>query len=115
MSAAPNPLLKSLPVAPDGPGPAGPARTAHGEGATKDVGRKAVPSALRPDPRPYVVAVLHIIAPASGSTPTATSRCACGRDRSAIGKRRVLALIADHTAHRDLCPLHTPQEGRRAA
>jgi hypothetical protein len=50
-----------------------------------------------------------------GAVPTATSRCLCGRDRSAVGHRKVHALIADHTAHRDLCPLRTPQEGRTAA
>ncbi|MDN3024851.1 hypothetical protein [Streptomyces sp. S.PB5] len=45
----------------------------------------------------------------------ATSKCLCGRDRSAIGRRKVLALIADHTTHRDVCPLRTTQEGRNAA
>ncbi|MFF8591979.1 hypothetical protein ACF061_11110 [Streptomyces sp. NPDC015220] len=47
--------------------------------------------------------------------PTATSWCACGWDRSAVGHRRVLALITDHTAHRDACPLRNPKEGRAAA
>ncbi|MBQ1089180.1 hypothetical protein KBY47_08540 [Streptomyces sp. B93] len=60
------------------------------------------------------MAWLHIRAP-RGAVPTATSRCECGRDRSAVGRRRVLALIADHTAHRDTCPLRSPQEGRTAA
>ncbi|MDX3383718.1 hypothetical protein PV682_19935 [Streptomyces niveiscabiei] len=50
-----------------------------------------------------------------GATPTATSKCLCGRDRSAIGHAKVHALIADHTAHRDLCPLRTTQERRNAA
>ncbi|POX46848.1 hypothetical protein C3489_31055 [Streptomyces sp. Ru71] len=59
------------------------------------------------------MAWLHIAAP-RGATPTATSSCACGRDRSAISHRRVLALIDDHTAHRDTCPLRNPQEGRAA-
>ncbi|NUP43061.1 MAG: hypothetical protein HOY76_40100 [Streptomyces sp.] len=60
------------------------------------------------------MALLHIRAP-YGATPTATSKCLCGRDRSAIGRPKVLALITDHTAHRDVCPLRTTQEGRNAA
>ena len=79
---------------------------------------EGVPTAVRPDPPRgdgrYPVAWLRITAP-RGATPTATSKCLCGRDRSAIGHRKVLALIADHTAHRDTCPLRTPQEGRAAA
>ncbi|MGW1888356.1 hypothetical protein [Streptomyces sp. NPDC001970] len=59
------------------------------------------------------MAWLHIRAP-RGATPTATSWCACGRDRSAVGHRKVLALIHDHTSHRDLCPLHIT-EGRNVA
>ncbi|WP_330290531.1 hypothetical protein [Streptomyces sp. NBC_00576] len=60
------------------------------------------------------MAWLHITAP-RGATPTATSTCACGRDRSAVGHERVHALIADHETHRDTCPLRTNQEGRNAA
>ncbi|MEU9057012.1 hypothetical protein AB0D37_42700 [Streptomyces sp. NPDC048384] len=60
------------------------------------------------------MAWLHIRAP-RGATPTATSKCLCGRDRSAVGHRKVLALITDHEAHRGLCSLRTPQEGRNAA
>ncbi|MFD7478081.1 hypothetical protein ACFV8Z_39700 [Streptomyces sp. NPDC059837] len=79
---------------------------------------EGVPIAVRPDPQTgdgrYPVAWLHICAP-RGAVPTATSKCLCGRDRSAVGKARVLALIEDHTAHRDECPLRTPQEGRTAA
>ncbi|MFF8430897.1 hypothetical protein ACF07Y_38335 [Streptomyces sp. NPDC016566] len=60
------------------------------------------------------MAWLHISAP-RGATPTATSTCRCGRDRSAIGHRKVLDLIADHAAHRDECPLRTTQERRNAA
>ncbi|WP_149825957.1 hypothetical protein [Streptomyces tailanensis] len=60
------------------------------------------------------MAWLHIRAP-RGATPTATSTCLCGRDRSAVGHRKVHALIADHEAHRHLCPLRTTQEGRNAA
>lgn len=85
-------------------------------------GRKSVaegvPIAVRPDRRRgdgrYPVAWLRITAP-RGAVPTATSQCLCGRDRSAIGHGKVHALITDHEAHRDLCPLRTPQEGRAAA
>ncbi|MDI3423625.1 hypothetical protein [Streptomyces luteolus] len=86
-------------------------------------GAEGVIPALRPDPHPaksprpdgrYPVAWLHICAPRD-AVPTATSRCECGRDRSAIGRHRVLALIEDHAAHRSTCPLRVPQEGRAAA
>ncbi|NGO14070.1 hypothetical protein G5C60_42390 [Streptomyces sp. HC44] len=60
------------------------------------------------------MAWLHIAAP-RGAVPTATSKCLCGWDRSAVSRARVLALIDDHTAHRDVCPLRTNQEGRQAA
>jgi hypothetical protein len=80
--------------------------------------RKGVPSALRPDPQTgdgrYPIAWLRITAP-RGAVPTATSQCLCGRDRSAVGHGKVLALIADHEAHRDLCLLRSSQEGRTAA
>ncbi|WP_406727832.1 hypothetical protein WJ438_28990 [Streptomyces sp. GD-15H] len=80
--------------------------------------RKGVRTAVGSDPRRgdgrCPVAWLHITAP-RGATPTATSKCACGRDRSAVGHRRVLALIADHTDHRNTCPLRNPQEGSAAA
>lgn len=79
---------------------------------------EGVPTAVRPDlpsgDGRYPVAWLHIVAP-KGAIPTATSKCECGRNGSAVGKPRVLALIADHEAHRDTCPLRTPQEGRTAA
>ncbi|MEC4018861.1 hypothetical protein [Streptomyces sp. H27-D2] len=79
---------------------------------------EGVPTAVGPDPQrrdgPYPIAWLHVVMPRD-ATSTATSKCACGRDRSAIGQRRVLALIDDHTAHRDLCPLRTHQEGRNVA
>ncbi|MGY1499833.1 hypothetical protein ACW4TU_25190 [Streptomyces sp. QTS52] len=87
-------------------------------GEPNGAARKGVPSALRPESqyddgrRP--IAWLHITAP-RGAVPTATSKCACGRDRSAVGHTRVHALIDDHTAHRDSCPLRTNPEGRAAA
>ena len=84
-------------------------------GGLKDVAEGVL---LRSDPRPAtgvrVVGVLHIVAPGRATVPTATSRCSCGRDRSAVGQRQVLALIDDHTAHRAMCPLLT-SEGRDAA
>ncbi|MET9412648.1 hypothetical protein ABZY03_00400 [Streptomyces klenkii] len=84
--------------------------------------RQGVLSALPPEQRPAApprgdgripVAWLHICAP-RGAVPTATSWCVCGRDRSAIGHAKVLALAEDHAAHRALCPLRTA-EGRNAA
>ncbi|MBL3665328.1 hypothetical protein JL475_04780 [Streptomyces sp. M2CJ-2] len=113
----PRPALKSLPATSQ-PSAAGPTSTAPGGGAPTGVA-EGVLSAVRPDQQPgdgrYPVAWLHITAPGRGAIPAATSKCACGRDRSAVGHRRVLALIADHTAHRDLCPLRSSQEGRTAA
>lgn len=86
-------------------------------GEPKDVA-EGVPIAVHPDPQTgdgrYPVAWLHICAP-YGVTPSASSRCLCGWNRRAFGRTRVLALIANHTAHRDVCPLRNPQEGRDAA
>jgi hypothetical protein len=94
----------------------GPPEPAVGE--PRVVARKGVPSALRSDPQQgdgrYPVAGLHISAP-HGATPSATSRCECGWHRRAFGRKRVLALIDDHTAHREHCPLRNPQEGRNTA
>ncbi len=87
-------------------------------GVPKGVAEGVPVVAVRPDPQRgdgrYPVAWLHVVAP-RGATPTATSKCLCGRDRSAVGRAKVLALITDHEAHRDTCPLRTPQEGRAAA
>jgi hypothetical protein len=114
----PRPAGKSITPTPDQPRTAEPAGPATGHSAPKDVARKGAPSALRPDPQTgdgrYPVAWLHIVAP-RGATPSATSKCLCGWNHSAVGHRRVLALITDHTAHRNTCPLRTPQEGRTAA
>ncbi|WP_247694388.1 hypothetical protein [Streptomyces sp. B93] len=118
MSAPTRPHLKSITPTPTSPDPAQPAAPQTAVGEPKGAARKGVRTALRPDGQQgdgrYPVAWLHIRAP-RGAVPTATSRCECGRDRSAVGRRRVLALIADHTAHRDTCPLRSPQEGRTAA
>ncbi len=118
----PSPTEKPLPPAvPARPRPM--AADPDGSCGTKDDGRQAVLSALPPDQNPsappagdgrFPVAWLHIRAP-RGATPTATSTCLCGRDRSAVGHRKVHALIADHATHRDECPLRTTQERRNAA
>jgi hypothetical protein len=112
------PAGKSTTPTPDQPRTAEPAAPSTGHSAPKDAARKGVPTALRPDPQTgdgrYPVAWLHIVAP-HGATPTATSKCLCGRDRSAVGHRRVLALIADHEDHRENCPFRASPEGRTAA
>ncbi|MFI0241985.1 hypothetical protein [Streptomyces sp. NPDC016845] len=117
MSPRSRPPLKSIPATHQ-PQDATQPVDAAAVGEPTDAARQGVVTSCRPDPRRgdgrYPIAWLHIVAP-RGATPTATSRCACGRDRSAVGRARVLALITDHTAHRDLCPLRTPQEGRAAA
>lgn len=111
------PRSKSIPEPITGPRAAPQPVGGAAVGGPKGVA-EGVPIAVRPDPPRgdgrYPVAWLHIVAP-KGAVPTATSKCECGRDRSAVGKSRVLALIEDHAAHRDHCPLRTPQEGRTAA
>ncbi|MCQ6245242.1 hypothetical protein [Streptomyces malaysiensis] len=120
MNTPRRPHLKSIPSTTDQPRPAEPGPASDSRRAPRNVGRKAVPSALRSDQQQgdgrYPVAWLHITAPPDWrAVPTATSKCLCGRDRSAVGRRRVLALIADHEAHKTACPLRTPQEGATAA
>ncbi|WP_254389382.1 hypothetical protein [Streptomyces sp. AC550_RSS872] len=95
-------LAPPAPAVGDPKGVAEGVRTALGTDPHGDDGRRPI-------------AWLHISAPGRGVTPTAVSKCLCGRDRRAFGNKRVLALIADHTAHRENCPLRTPQEGRYAA
>jgi hypothetical protein len=115
---APSRPLKSITGSPVGPPDARSTAPRAALGEPKGAARQGVRTACSPDPhsddgrRP--IAWLHVVAP-RGATPTATSRCACGRDRSAVGKARVLALVDDHTAHRTVCPLRNPQEGRAAA
>ncbi|MGP3635976.1 hypothetical protein ACTU45_21900 [Streptomyces sp. 24-1644] len=113
MSPRPHPHLKCLPSTPTGPGIAEPALPGTGGGAPKGVA-EGVPTAVRPAPQTgdgrYPVAWLTISAP-RGAVPTVTSVCACGRNLFAAGHRKALALIEDHTCHRDLCPLRTHQEG----
>lgn len=112
MSPRPHPHLKCLPAT-TGPGLAEPAPAAFGGGAPKGVA-EGVPSAVRSDQQRgderYAVAWLTITAP-RGAVPTATSVCACGRNLFAAGRCQALALIEDHTRHRDHCPLRTRQEG----
>ncbi|WP_413800192.1 hypothetical protein [Streptomyces iranensis] len=118
MNTPRRPHLKSIPNTADQPRPAEPGPAPDSRSAPRNVGRKAVPSALRSDRQQgdgrCPVAWLHITAP-RGAVPTAHSWCACGHDRSAVGKPRVLALIADHEAHKTACPLRSSQEGAIAA
>ncbi|MEU9136183.1 hypothetical protein AB0D33_09490 [Streptomyces sp. NPDC048404] len=117
MSTHRHPPLKSITTTPDGPHAAAQPVDTTAVGEPKDVA-EGVPIAVRPDPHPgngrYPVAWLTICAPRD-AIPTATSKCLCGRDRSAVGHRKVHALIADHENHRATCPLRTTQEGRAAA
>ncbi|MEU5776196.1 hypothetical protein ABZ819_23230 [Streptomyces venezuelae] len=122
MTAPPPGGLKSLPTT-GLPVPASNSGRPDRACGREKVARQGVLSALPPEQnssaRPsgdeyFAVAWLHIRAP-RGATPTATSTCLCGRDRSAVGHGKVLALINDHTAHRDVCSLRTTQEGRNAA
>ncbi|MFF3317055.1 hypothetical protein ACFYV5_16290 [Streptomyces sp. NPDC003035] len=117
MSTPPPPRLKSHTRTPDGPGVAERPRYLRTVGASKVVGPWAVPSGSEPHPAngPRIVGMLHISAPGRRAVPTATSRCECGRNRSTVGQHQVLALVDDHIAHRDLCPLLNPTEGRDAA
>ncbi|MFC8431648.1 hypothetical protein [Streptomyces sp. NPDC057253] len=112
------PAGKSLTPAPDGPHAADQAEPRPAVSEPTGAARKGVRTALRPDPQTgdgrYPVAWLRISAP-RGATPTATSTCLCGRDRSAVGKRQVLALITDHEDHRANCPFRASPEGRTAA
>ncbi|MGW7598055.1 hypothetical protein [Streptomyces antimycoticus] len=112
------PPTKSLPATVHRPYIAKLAPAPDGRSAPEVVGREAALSAVRSDREQgdgrYPIAWLHITAP-RGAVPTAHSWCACGHDRSAVGKARALALIADHEAHKTACPLRTPQEGRTAA
>ncbi|GAA1016803.1 hypothetical protein GCM10009564_53100 [Streptomyces thermogriseus] len=118
MTTPHRPRLEGQPQPATDPHAAQPAAPETTVGEPKGAARKGVLSA-RPSHRAqgdgrYPVAWLHISAP-RGATPTATSKCVCGWDRSAVGHRRVLALIKDHEAHRDTCPLRTTQEGKAAA
>ncbi len=117
MNALISPRLDCPIPATNGPHDADPAHPAAAVGAPNGVA-EGVRSALRSDTQAadgrFPVAWLTIVAP-YGATPTATSKCLCGRDRSAVGRVHVLALIEDHTTHRSECPLRAPREGRTAA
>lgn len=100
------PPIKSIP-APDRPGPAETTPATVGSGAPKAAARRA--SSFRCDPHStgggrHPIAWLHVSAPGHGAVPTATSKCLCGRDRSAVGHSKVLALIEEHRTHRTTCP-----------
>ncbi|MEU8454852.1 hypothetical protein [Streptomyces griseoaurantiacus] len=118
MNTLPSPRLEGQPPTLTRPNPAEPTPPPAAVGEPKGAARKGVRTAVVPDPHPddgrRPVAWLHIVAP-RGAVPTATSWCACGRDRSAVGHRRVLALITEHNDHREHCPLRSSQEGRAAA
>jgi hypothetical protein len=96
-------------------------------GESKVSGREAVLSVLRSNQQQRTgrwgdgrvpVAWLHVVAPPDWeATPTAHSWCECGRDRFVVGRRKALALVEEHNAHRTTCPLlgGTATEGRKAA
>lgn len=117
MSTPPHPPLEGQPATTTYPQDAEPTTRQRSVGEPKGIA-EGVPTAVRPDPQPgdgrYPIAWLTICA-LRGAIPTATSKCLCGRDRSAVGRPRVLALITDHETHRDICPLRSSQEGRTAA
>ena len=117
MSTPRRPRLKSITPTTTGPRPAEltlpQAALGDPEGVAEGVPTALVPDQRRGDGR-YPVAWLTICTP-YGATPTAQSTCLCGWDRRAFGARKVLALISDHTGHRDACPLRAQQEGRTAA
>ncbi len=116
MSNRQPPSLKSTTNAPIGPRTAQPAAHRRLVGGPK-VAAEGVASSLLPDPRPgdgrYPIAWLHITAPGRGALPTVRSWCACGRDLFTVGHRKAAALIADHQAHRERCPLRS-SEGKAA-
>ncbi|MEW2345807.1 MULTISPECIES: hypothetical protein [Streptomyces] len=118
MSTPSRPRLEGQPTAHTGPQAAEPTPPPAAVGEPTGAARKGVRTAVVPEPHPddgrRPIAWLHIVAP-RGAVPTATSWCACGRDRSAVGHRRVLALITEHNDHREHCPLRSSQGGRAAA
>ncbi|MFK4188318.1 hypothetical protein ACI2L4_30590 [Streptomyces sparsogenes] len=115
MSTRPRPHLKSLTRTPDQPSTAKPAPTPDGRSAPKDVGRKAVPSALRPDPHPVTVTGiqpgLHI---RTTGLPAADWLCTCGHHERARGQATVTA--PSERVQVGVCPHRTTTktEGRAA-
>ncbi|WP_406512742.1 hypothetical protein OG851_27095 [Streptomyces sp. NBC_00161] len=119
MSSRPHPRLEGPTSTPTRISSAELAPAQDGSGAPKVVA-EGVPSSVRPDPqaddgrRP--VAWLHIVAPPSFSDPArARSWCACGYERTAIGRPGVLQLVQNHNQHRTVCPLLNQHERRAAA
>ncbi|QDY77529.1 hypothetical protein [Streptomyces qinzhouensis] len=108
---------KSTALTPTGPHTAEPNPSTDGRSAPESRRPKGVPSVCLPESRSAIdgrtiVGGLRITAP-RGAVPTATSWCACGRDRSAVGHRRIAALVTDHTHHRTVCPHHVAAAHRR--
>ncbi|MEE1806416.1 hypothetical protein [Streptomyces sp. BE133] len=117
MNAPPRSPLKSLPARPTGPGIAEPAPAASGSGAPKVVGRKAVPIAVRPDPRTTTVhgirPGLHILGLDRGEIPVADWLCTCGHHERARGRKAVTELNTRvRVGH---CPHRAPAQNRSAA
>ncbi|WP_412076712.1 hypothetical protein ACLF6K_15830 [Streptomyces xanthophaeus] len=119
MSIRPHPRLEGPTSRPAGSSPAEPATAPDGSSAPKVVA-EGVPSSVRPDPqaddgrRP--AAWLHIVAPPSFGAPArARSWCACGYERTAIGRPGVLQLVQNHNQHRTVCPLLNQHDRRTAA
>jgi hypothetical protein len=115
-SAQPPPAARTT----NQPRPAEPAAPPTGLGAPKVAAREGVPSAVLPEQRPAtqqrLIGWLHIVAPPDWrARVSATSHCNCGRHLTAHGRADVLALVADHTEHRKVCPLHNAPERRHAA
>ncbi|MFJ6012091.1 hypothetical protein [Streptomyces sp. NPDC092952] len=113
----PRPHLKSLPPPPTGPHPAEPAPAPTGSGAPKDVGRQAVPVAVRSDPHTVTVTGIQPGLTVRGlgrhQIPTADWLCGCGRHERARGGNAVTNLTA--RARIGHCPHTEPAANRSAA
>ncbi|MEU0830483.1 hypothetical protein [Streptomyces sp. NPDC005969] len=117
MTTPRNPPIKSLPADPNRPSSAKPAPAASGSGAPKVVGREAVLSSVRPDPRTTTVhgirPGLHIRGLDRDEIPVADWLCACGHHERARGRRAVTELNTRvRVGH---CPHHAPAQNRSAA
>ncbi|MFB7220684.1 hypothetical protein [Streptomyces sp. NPDC056227] len=108
--------MKPSPHVPQDATPAAPRTAVGAKGAARKGVRKAVGSDPRVGDGRRPTGWLHIVAPPSYSAiPSARSWCACGYDRTAIGRAGVLALIEAHTEHHEHCPLLGNAEGSKAA
>ncbi|MEU4891928.1 hypothetical protein AB0B12_23940 [Streptomyces sp. NPDC044780] len=119
MSTPPRPRLKSLTRTPDQPSTAKPAPTPDGRSAPKDAGRKAVPSAVRPDPHQVTVSGIMPGLQIRGlldRVPVADWLCRCGHHERARGRAAVTELTT--RVHVGECPHRAPapaETGRRSA